>query len=800
MWINYLKIAFRQLWKHKMFSALNIFGLATSMSVCLLLIMILMDQYSYDSFHEKGDRIYRVISNRQEKGIPIKRAEYATTALSIAEELKQNYPFVDKAVRVAQINEPFKIDDKTRDTDNSGFAVDADFLEVFDFGWIEGDQRTALQNPRSIVLTQAAVQSLFPDEDPMGKTVEYGELGEFIITGIMPDPPIRSHLQFDYLTSFTMITSLSEEDKGKIGIFSFDDIWRGLVYVMLDERADRNNLDLALTEQATAYSDRNEKDNFLFAAQPLTSVMPSPGLNNEVGIGTPVIVMYFLMILGVIIILAACFNYMNLSVARSLERAKEIGIRKVIGARKSDVALQFLGESVLISLIALIVAVGILEFLIPAFLGLDPFVGQTFTLSKTPAAYLTFFVFSLFIGLLAGIFPAFNIAAFQPIEAIKKLNTAKLFSRVGFRKVLVTMQFAMSLIFVFTVILVLLQQKHVLNADLGARTKNILNVRMQDVDYSTFAQRVQQLPGVADVSSSRVVIMAGENVSTQVRFNNDQDTMSLLYNGVSSNYLENFDIQLIAGKNFPENINSKGEQFIILNEKATKRIGYKSPDEAIGATIAIDSNLLTVIGVVQDFHHGNIWFDPIEPFALRHGGDFARNANIRLNGNNVAETRSAIFAIWNELSPDAPTLAFFTDERVYFMAKFFHMGSRVIGFVGVLTIIITCMGLLGMVIYTIEGRTKEVGIRKILGASEKNIIWQLSKGFFFLFGIAILLAVPIAIFGANLWLQNFLMRITIQPWMLLSGIAVMLVLGLLTVISQTYNAARSNPVESLRSE
>jgi len=800
MWKNYIKIAFRQLWKHRLFSALNIFGLATSMSVCLLLIMIINDQYSYDNFHEKGDRIYRVISAKAKENMPLQEPNFATTSLALREDLKTNYPFIEETVRLFQVGNTFEIGEKKFDTNGRGYVVDAAFLNMFDFGWKAGNKSLALQNPRSIVLTETTAATFFGDQDPLGETVTLEELGEFTITGLLPDPPIRSHIRFDYLMSYSTVETFTEDERQLVSLYEETDIWRGFVYLLLDARASESQLDRALSEQAAAFSERDDKHHYLFQSQELANVMPSQNLSNEIGTATPRMVLFFLIALGVLIILAACFNYMNLSIARSLERAKEIGIRKVTGAQRRDIIFQFLGEAVMLAVMALIVAIVLLEFLIPAFYGLDPFVGDIFHLTKTPALYLTFFGFSLIVGLLAGIFPAFNISAYKPIQAIQKLSTVKLFSRVGIRKALVTAQFALSLIFIMTVVFVLLQQKHVLEADLGVNFENVLNVRLQKVDYEIFEQQISQIQGVESVSACSNVLLTGENSNAMARFNEGADSVSLHYNFVSSNFLENMHIKLVAGRQFPESNNSQGEQFIILNEKATQRMGFEQPSEALGATVAFDTTLLTVIGVTADFHHDNIWFEPIKPYGFRQNSNFALTANIRLNEANVSETVKAIHASWDVLSPNQSVYSFFTDERVYYMTKFFRMGSKIIGFVGILTIIITCLGLLGMVIYTIEGRIKEVGIRKVLGASERNIIWQLSKGFFLLFGIAIGIAIPITFFGANLWLQNFLLRITIQPWMFLIGIGIMLSLGLLTVVSQTFMAARSNPVESLRNE
>lgn len=799
---SYFKIAFRQILKYKLFSAVNIFGLAVSMAVCLLLIMIMQDQYGYDSFHENGERIFRVISAKTEKGQNAKPADHATTALSLAEKLTTNYPFVKKTTRLAEVGMNIKKGENALNSNETGFAVDNVFAQMFSFGWIEGDQRTALQNPRSVVLTETTADQLFPNTAPLGENVEIDKLGFFTVTGVMPDPPVRSHIRFSYLMSFSTITdALTKAQQEEISIYGFDDIWRGLVYVLLENANRESQFEAALGELAVAHAAKDADYNFVFQPQALSEVVPSQDLSNEIGMGTPQMVLFFLLVLGLIIIISACFNYMNLSMARSLKRAKEIGIRKVTGASKQDIIIQFLGEAVLIALIALVVAVGLLEFMIPAFYALDPFVETVFLLEREPMTYVLFLGFSIVVGILAGIFPAFHIAGFQPVQSIKKLDSIKLFSRVGFRKALITLQFVLSLLFILTVIIVLKQQEHVLQTDLGSTVENMFNVRLnKNIDYDVFSQQVSQLKDVEAVGASERVILTGENASTKITFHNNTDSLNLLYNTVSHNYLDNLGIDLIAGNNFPANSHSQGEQFIILNKTATKRMGYEHPEEAIGQSILIDTLALNVIGVTADFYHDNIWFSPIQPFGIRHGGDFSRNAHIRLSGQNTPETITAIRQIWNTMDAKSPMLAFFVDERVYYLAKFFKMGSSIIGFVGFLTILIACLGLLGMVIYTVEGRMKEVGIRKVLGASKRSIIWQLSKGFFFLLSLAAVIAVPLTIASANLWLNNFINRIVIGPTIILSGLSILLLLGLLTVVSQTYLAAGANPAETLKNE
>lgn len=800
MFQNYLKIALRQLLKNKWFSVLNIFGLATGMAVCMLVIMAVQDQYGYDAFHENGDRIYRVISAEAEKGAALDKATHATCQMSLLEPLQQGYPIVKAGTHVVQVGNDITLHDKVFSFDYGGYAVDQAFLDLFSFGWKEGNQLEALAKPRSIVLTETTAKKLFPDGQAIGTTVKWGELGDFAITGIIPEPPHRSHIRFEYLVSYQTFKSLSEEDLPKAGINGFDEIWRGHTYVLLSKKAERASLDEALSEQAAAYSAQSKKMHYHFQSQPLADVMPSHDLANEIGVGTPHIVLYFLMALGLIIILSACFNYMNLSLARSIKRSKEIGVRKVIGAGGRDIAKQLLGEALLISTLAFVVAVGLLQFLIPAFYNLDAFVASIFQLDQSFENYLIFFGFSLLVGVVAGMVPALNIAGFQPLQAMQQLGNVKVFSRIGLRKALVTTQFAMSLIFILAVIIVLRQQNHVLDADLGQNIHNLLSVKLQGLDYDLFAQKASQIKGVESVSSTSVAMLTGENNDEMAHFNDRKDSVEVAQSYVSPDFMANMDIPLLAGKNFPENNRTEGEQFAVVNETAVKRMGYESPEAALGQPIIVDSVALSIIGVAKDFHHDNIWFSPIKPFLLRNKSANAYNAYVRLSGENKQETLASLQAIWKELSPKNEWFAFYLEERVYNMAKFFRMGSSIIGFVGFLTIVIACLGLLGMVVYTVEGKVKEVGIRKVLGASETNIIWQLSKGFLLLMGVAILVAVPITLFVSNLWLNNFLLRITVGPWILATGIGILLGLGLITVLSQTFSAASANPVKSLRSE
>ena len=579
-------------------------------------------------------------------------------------------------------------------------------------------------------------------------------------------------------------------------------VWRGFVYLLLDEQSSANQLDGALGAIAANYSIRDGKEKYLLKAQSLANMYPGEDLSNEMGLGNPPsVIFYFFIALGLIIIFSACFNYTNLSIAKALKRTKEIGVRKVMGASRRDVIRQIIGEATVFSVVSLLVAIGLLEFLIPAFYRLDPFIGQVIHLERTPKVYLLFFGFSLLVGIIAGLLPALNIAKLQPVQAIQKLSNIKLFGRGGIQKILITIQFAFSLLFILTVIIILQQQDHVLNTDIGYNFQDVYNVRLQGEDYDQFAQKVRQINGVEGVSTSSAILLTGERGGGMMSYNDNNDSLKIECIQISANYLDNFEIDLLAGKNLPEVPSNYNEQFVLVNELVTKKMGFTSPDLAIGHTIRFDTSNLSIVGVTSDFHQNDVWFDPIQPFLLRQNINNKQNANIRLSkASNTSETIAAIRAVWQELAAEKAIDGFFVNERVMHLTKFFKMGSKMISFVGFLSILIACMGLLGIVIYTTETKMKEVGIRKVLGASRGNIIWRLSRGFFILLGIAVLIATPLTIVVANLWLQNFAYQMTITPLLVLSGIAILLLLGFLTVVSQTYLAASANPVDSLRSE
>lgn len=810
MWKNYTKIAIRQIGRHKLFTGLNILGLATSMSVCLLIIMILSDQYGYDQFHTNKDRIYRVIGDCQGHGSDL-RIHYASSPMPIADKLEQAYPWVDHSIPLAQTGRNLTAGEKTHQF--SGLWADERMLASFTFGWMEGDEQSALSSPNQIVLTATTAKVLFKDQNPIGQAVGLDAPEDFIVTGIIPDPPLRSHIQFDYLLSLSSLPALERQDLEPKRLSNWDNSYQGHVYFMAKEGTDPSIIEESLAEIAASASKASEFNDFLFVPQPLAEISPGDiNLGNQMGMEFPRLLLYILTGLSALILVLACLNYTNLSIARAMKRAREIGIRKVVGAKRGQIITQFLVESVLVSFLSLFLAVCMLEFLIRGFFDLNPFIGQFFNLDRSPLLYGMFIGFALFVGILAGLLPALQLSRFKPIIVLKKLANVKLFSYLGLRKTLVVIQFVFSLLFILTTVVLIQQQEKLLSVDLGLSTENIVNIHLQGVDYDQLKMKLSQIPGVAEVTGSAIIPAKGWNIGTTIVLPDGREE-SLDCNYVTSGYIDNIDLTLLAGESLPTMQSSDSStHYAILNERAIAVLGFESPEDAIGQMLeeAAETHLnpddvgsrIIVKGVIKDFHYQTL-MNPqsgIGPYALIQDPTQVGYANVKIDGTNLDRTITQLEEVWESMEHPFTMRYTFFDEEVMESYKFFTMATQILGFLGFLAIIISCMGLLGMVTYAVEGKMKEVGIRKVLGATEKGIIWKLSREFAILLGIAILIAGPAAWFANNLWLDQFSIRIPIGLNIFFPGLGLVLILSLIVVVTQTWYAARSNPVEVLGEE
>lgn len=794
---NYIKVALRQLKRHKAFSIINILGLSTSLAIGLVIIMMVSDQLLYDSHNPNKDRIYRVNTEVLRKNESSSLNKYATTTLPVATELKENYSGIAKVARIRRgFGNGWIEFDKDLNVPLGGFFADPELIDILDLKFEFGNPKTALSKPYSVVLTRKAADKLFKDPDPVGQTIKVGELGEYTVTGVLKSTKNKSHIVYEALASISTVPLLEKEEKMREYVDSWKSFTAGWVYIMLNKGKNPEEVNAYLGEISKKFISESGEIHCHYYLQSLNHINPGPLLANMIGPGMPLFMVYFLGGLALVIILTACFNYTNLSIARALNRAKEVGIRKVSGAKRKQIIGQFLGESILISLLALIISYLLLAFLKPAFQNLSFSRMLQWDLAINLQAVIISITVAVSVGVIAGILPALVLSSFHPIRVLKDLSGMKLLSRIGLRKVLLIVQFSLSLIFIVTVILIHNQMNFMIHSDYGFDTKNNLRVALGETNWKTFKTELLSHSDVLNVTAASHIPGAGTTYGNTF-FRDLKDPKGLDYFSVDQDYIENMGLKLIAGKNFPDQIPNQ-EEYVILNEKAVQDLGYETPLDAIGQTIYNQDTLaVQIIGVVKNYHH-SMMVQEIHPMALRYLPDNFNLLQVKLaNKNDISTVEDA----WEKINPGKlMDSKFMGDEIAEFYNILFGDLVKIISLISFLAISISCLGLLGMATYTIETRMKEISIRKVLGASNISSIYLLSKGFMILLGVAIIISVPLAIVINNLWLQFIAFRVPIGFTVILSGILIVLVLGLTTISTQALRALKVNPADTLRNE
>lgn len=797
---NYIIIAIRNLWKNKTISFINIFGLAVSMSVCLMLILIVADQFSYDNYHSKKDRIYRIITDRYQRNAELWST--ATTPYPLSDVLSSH----ESIEMMAVIKDGFSgvTTWKQQEIPFEGLYTTSSFLEIFDFPLKQGNRATALSSPNSVVLKKDLAEKIFGAKDPINEVVTVEGKGDFIVTGVLDEMPGKTHIAFDALSTVDFLSGLEKQDSTfNAGFDDWYNIYRTYIYFRLKAGADPTDL-IPLLNKATV-DNYNSEEGFSckFLIQSLNDITPGPLLSNMLGFGLPMFVIYTLLAIALIVLLSACFNYANLTTARAMNRAKEIGIRKVVGASKKHIFGQFMIEAILIAVVAFIFSDLMVQFIGPMMNGFFQSTGAPVTFDQTPHLYLWFLGFMIITGLLAGLIPALFLSATNPLNAIKKTIQIDSFSnKLGFRrfdirKLLVVVQFAFSVFFVITVITLYQQSTFVLNADHGFRTEGIVNIRLQGLKYSELNQSLERLSSVQMVASATHLPALGSNNTTDASIPGQESAITLSYLGVDQNYIPSMELNVLAGKNFPD-VMPESERYVILNEKAVVRFGWDTPIDAIGENFEIGDAQVEVLGVIEDFHYERL-DESIGPMALRYQPQKANNAIVLIDGDNTKATIAELEAAWKELTNRPFEYTYYEDDLRMSYAHFEAL-AVVLGYVTIVVMSIACLGLLGMVIYHIQNKTKEIGIRKTLGAEVLDVLLIVGKGFLVLITIAYAIGAPLAYFVNDMWLNTNAHRIEFGLPTLLKGLVLVLSIVLVTVGSQVYKALKINPVESLKSE
>ncbi|WPP48603.1 ABC transporter permease [Catalinimonas niigatensis] len=793
---SYLKIALRSMMKHRTFSFINVFGLAISLSACLLILSIIVVQYHYDDFHQDAERIYRLTSIHHKKGEPPRT--FATTPAALAEYVQSHYHDIEQTVLLKKgLSGDFTAHDKTIPA--SGLYASEDFLQTFTFPLLSGNPKTALKAPFSLVITEEVAHKFFGQQDPLGQIVSLKDVGEFTITGLMANPPQQTHIKFEVLASHSTLAALERQGKSAANTDSWQALYDHYLYIKLREGADIQQLVNSFPQVSAEHYQDSDPVRADLSYQPLTDITPAGSVNNQLAPTMPAMMIYFLAGLVLVVMLSACFNYTNLSVARALSRAKEVGVRKVVGAKRSQLFMQFVSEAIIIALLALLAAMLLLQVLEPAFYSiLDEEGRSVISFASGYSIYLYFGIFALLVGLLAGVFPALLLSRFNPVQVLKNLSGMKVMKGMNWRKALITTQFALSFIFLLSSLIIYQQFQYSINKDLGFESENILQVDLQGTSYEQYRQLVNQHKDVQGISATSYVLGSGFVHADYFKKAAD-DSLLINYVSASPSFVENMELKVIAGSNFSEQLNAEHEEFVVLNEYAVNALGYTSPTEAVGELLTIGNQEVRIRGVVKDFHYLPV-MERIESFALRYRPQEFAHMQIKLSSTNIQATLTELEELWQQLDEVHPFEAKFFDEQLEEALAGLDILMKVIGYVAFLSICIACLGFLGISIYTAEIKMKEISIRKVLGAELYQLSFHFMKSFLLLLFIAILIGIPAAYFLNSLWLNNLAYRTTIGVGSLLLGALSLLVLGLFIVGSQALKLAFINPVSTLRNE
>jgi putative ABC transport system permease protein len=812
MFANYLKVAFRNILKYKAFSFINVFGLAASMSICMLIILITVDQRGYDQFHRNKERIYRVETlSKNDADMHV-----ASSALPLGELLRKNYPGIEaSASLVKNIGGDLLYKDKI--ASGAGYFADGNLFRVMDFQLTQGDTRTALEKPFTIVIAAELAEQLFPHEDPIGKTITFNDTGlnpagpesgnkekaygRFQITGVLKQNPGKTSLPFKLLASLSTLTTLTKDSILNYPPNDWDNVWSNYTYVLIKKGSNAAQLQDILDRVSASQYPKGKPDRFVFRAVALTNLMPADAIANPTNTAMPKPILLILGVLCLIVMLSACLNYTNLSVARQMTRAKEVGIRKAAGATRWQIFSQFITEAVLLSLLSMIVSLGLLLFFQNLFTGLwlNRFLNITF--QYTPGLFLIFIAFGIAVGILAGLLPSIYMSLFNAAHILKGLNSFKFFKRLTVRRVLLVVQFSISLIFIVSTSLIYLQGDHVLNYDYGFDKDNVVNIKMLKAgNYDRFAQAIAGSRYVGAVSACAFPPATGDRDGTQIHKSaNTKDSIQSYYIDIDAGCLKVWNMQLIAGRNLPAIPTEKDDHYVLINEKMVFDFHYSSAKQAVGQHLILSGKDVEIVGVVKDFQFMDAGRN-IAPLMLRNRQNEFGYITVKLQGKNIPGALAFLQDTWKKVNPSSRFEFEFFDQQVAILHSMMSDTASILGLLAFLAVVISCLGLLGMAAYTAETRRKEIGIRKVLGSGVWQVILLLSKGFMVLLAIAVAISVPLAILINDLWLREFASRISITPWLLLANILVLAGLSFLIVLSQAWKVSVANPVGSLRME
>lgn len=813
---SYFTLALRNLMKHKGFSFINIFGLSIGLTCCMLISLYIYHEYSYDTYHEKGSRLYQLSSVFDPNG---EAEDLATVPAAMAGALQQEFPEIEGSTRLLGLFE----DDKTllqhQESGKSakvfyetkGYLADTGFFRLFTYDFIEGTPATALDNPNTVVLTEEIARKLFGEQPALGKviTVRSSTNGdnEYTVTGVFRPRSAPSHIDARFILS----------SRGG-GLEDFFHAHTTLVnnnmfhtYLLLKEGSSSQGLEQKLPAFVGKRMGEELKaraaERALFLT-PLEAIHLAPRLKDNVTPGASLTYIRILASIAILTLLIACINFMNLSTARSSKRSVEVGVRKVMGAEKSALIRQFLGESIIMALVAFLFAVVFVQLLLPLF---EQVSGRELSLSlqEHGLLLLSFVGLAFATGLLAGSYPAFYLSSFKPVRVLKGRFSNSL-AATSLRKGLVIFQFVISVILIIASVIISDQMSYLRSKDLGFIKDQQLVIPLRSAaaksNYPALKNRLSNNPDIREAGASLYYPGIFNSIDWLMykEGGSMQQSKAVHINYVDDSFLQTLGLQTMEGRLFSPQFPADTANHIILNQEGIEVIGFPSAEEAVGNWVALDwegeQHRFTIIGVVQDFHFEDLHI-PIEPFGFLLSNKASQNYLIaHLENGNTGNTLAAIEEDWNKLNPTEPFEYSFLDQDFQKNYQAESSLASMIRYFTIIAILISCLGLFGLATFSAEQRIKEIGIRKVLGASVSSLVALLSMDFLKLILLAIILASPLAWYIMNEWLQTFAYRISIswQVFVLTSFLAIMI--AVLTISFQAVKAARINPVNNLRTE
>jgi putative ABC transport system permease protein len=789
MFKNYLLVALRNMKKHKWYSFINIAGLALGIACCILMLLWVRYEFSFDRFHENADEIYRIISEVPTGNQIIQNAR---TPNPIGSTLKDEYPEVVNFTMTQGV-EGWLVRYGEKQFVNDKIAMaNPSFFKMFTFPFVKGDPGIAFNEPHSLVITERMAKKYFGDEEPMGKVVKiYAD--DFIVTGVIKNLPQNSHIMFDCI-----IPIINMENYWEANFKNWKDPFRFYTYIQLRKGSSWKDVSKKISGIVKKHLPESNIEVYL---QPLTDIHLSSDFKMDLDNYNQgnITYIYIFSLTAFFILLISCFGFMNLSTARHGARANEVGMRKVVGADRKALIWQFLLESIIISFISFLLALVFVYLFLPLFNNL---IERQLTLGVVFSGNIQIILelvgITLLAGIIAGSYPALFLSAFQPVTILKGIG--KVDRRVYLRKTLMVLQYILVIILMLGTPVVYRQLQYIKTKDLGYQKENVLYMPAMHLfarDDQAKKNEFLQNPNVLSVTGSVPPIFmrdGTENVDWEGKY--PEQKISINPISVDYDYLKTFNMKMAQGRFFSREYSTDISNYI-LNETAVKMMGMQSP---LGKRFSIGNQQGTVIGVVKDYHHGSL-HTPIEPivFKLFYEPE-VRMISIRVNSTNVPGTLKFIESKYKKIAPNFLFRYNFLDETIDNFYKTEQKLGSIARYLTFLTMFIACLGLLGLSLYLVEQRTKEIGIRKVFGASVSGIIWLISKEFMKWVMIAFIIACPLAWYVMNHWLQNFVYRTSIEWWMFVfTGVAA-LAIAFLTISFQTIKAARTNPVESLKYE